>query len=100
MNAPSQDAHGGAATAPTVRHQPEQHRFLIGPPGAEAVLEYRQEADAVVFTHTFVPPALRGGGVAAQLVEAGLAWTETKGLVPRAECSYVARVLERRAARS
>lgn len=77
-------------------HQPARSRFVLVEGAAEAVLDYRLEQGAVVFTHTFVPPALRGGGRAARLVAAGLDWAESAGLEVRTECSYVAAVLARR----
>jgi predicted GNAT family acetyltransferase len=77
-------------------HQPERCRFVLSEGAAEAVLDYRREDKAVVFTHTFVPPELRGGGRAARLVEYGLEWAAQQGLEVRAECTYVAAVLARK----
>jgi predicted GNAT family acetyltransferase len=79
------------------QHQPERQRFVLSEGKAEAFLDYRLEHGAVVFTHTFVPSELRGGGRAARLVAAGLDWAAQQGLEVRTECSYVAAVLARRA---
>lgn len=76
-------------------HQPDRRRFVLAVGGSEALLEYRLDATAVVFTHTFVPPSLRGGGIAAQLVDFGLAWARDTGLEVRSECSYVSARLAR-----
>lgn len=78
------------------RHEPDSSRFIVDDPRGAAVLEYRIDGDQVDFTHTFVPPTLRGTGVAARLVQAGLAWAGQAGLSPVASCSYVAGVLARR----
>ncbi len=78
------------------RHEPTRQRFVFGTPQGEAVLDYRIDGAQVDFTHTFVPPELRGAGVAARLVRAGLDWAEESGLKPVASCSYVAAVLARR----
>jgi predicted GNAT family acetyltransferase len=43
----------------------------------------------VVFTHTFVPPELRGRGLAEKLVRAGLDWTRAQGFRAVPQCSYV-----------
>lgn len=59
------------------------------------MLEYHRENDAIVFTHTYVPPTLRGGGVAARLVAAGVAFARAEGLRIVPACSYVAAWLER-----
>lgn len=79
------------------QHQPDHQRFVLSEGQHQAVLDYRLEPDAVVFTHTFVPPELRGGGRAGRLVAAGLDWAEGEGLEVRTECSYVAAVLARKA---
>ncbi len=80
-----------------VLHQVEQHCFVIEAEGAAARLEYRllqlQGRNVVDFYHTFVPPALRGRGIAAVLTEAALAWATAQSLQVQASCSYVARYL-------
>ncbi len=78
-----------------VTHDANTHRFFITTEHGDAVLEYTADEEHVVFTHTFVPPALRGRGFAEFLVRAGLAWAgETRRRVT-ATCSYVVRYLER-----
>jgi predicted GNAT family acetyltransferase len=78
-----------------VNHDTDTHRFLIRTEHGEAVLEYTADKEHVVFTHTFVPPPLRGKGLAEALVRAGLAWAAETRRVVTATCSYVARFLER-----
>jgi len=76
-----------------IEHRPGRFEGRVGDQGCE--LEYRLEAGRVVFTHTGVPPALRGRGLAAKLVEAGLRWAQQQGLSVLPACSYVARHIER-----
>ncbi len=79
-----------------VRHDTQTQQFWLEPePGRRCVLDYRRQGDAVVFTHTGVPPALRGQGLAAQLVSAGLQWAAEQGLRVIPACSYVASFLRR-----
>lgn len=78
-----------------VTHDTAGHRFLIRTETGEAVLEYTADENPIVFTHTFVPPALRGQGIAEKLVRTGLAWARETGRPITATCSYVARFLER-----
>lgn len=61
-----------------------------------AVLEWRARGAARVITHTFVPPEMRGQGVAQQLVEAIVADARAEGfrLVP--QCSYAEVLFKRR----
>lgn len=80
---------------PVVTHDPAGQRFELILDGHHCELTYRREGDHVVFTHTFVPPELRGRGVAEQLVRAGLAWAKGEGRRVVPACSYVARFIQR-----
>ena len=51
--------------------------------------EYRQEHDLIIFTHTWVPPELRGQGIAGDLLRAGLEFARKKNLRVVPQCSYV-----------
>lgn len=79
----------------TPHHDETAHRFSIRLPEGEAFLDYERSADGVDFTHTFVPPELRGRGLAEALVRAGLAWAEGQKLRIAASCSYVAKYRQR-----
>ncbi len=76
-----------------VIHQPFDQRFIIEQDGARCVLDYRLNNGSVNFTHTFVPPELRGRGLAEKLVRSGLKWAESEGLKKQASCWYVAKFL-------
>lgn len=78
-----------------VRHDAAAQRFELISDGYRSELTYTLDGERVVFTHTFVPPELRGRGIAEQLVRAGLGWAkaEAKRVVPA--CSYVAKFIER-----
>jgi len=58
--------------------------------GYRAVAEYRVEGDRVVFTHTFVPPELRGRGIGQALVRSALEETKRQGRRVVLQCTYVA----------
>lgn len=82
----------------TPRHEPDHQRFTL-PTTPVSVLDYELVPGAlpnrVVFTHTGVPSAYRGQGLAARLVEAGLGWAQEQGLKVVPACSYVAVYIER-----
>lgn len=72
-----------------VAHLPEQNRFEAMVEGQRCVADYRRSGDVIRMTHTLVPPALEGRGIAAQLVETALQWAQTEGLKVDPVCSYV-----------
>lgn len=78
----------------TPRHEPEQQRFTL-PTTPVSVLDYQLSDGRVVFTHTGVPSAYQGQGLAARLVDAGLQWARDQGLQVVPACSYVHLYLQR-----
>ncbi|OUS02297.1 N-acetyltransferase [Gammaproteobacteria bacterium 54_18_T64] len=69
-------------------HQPEEQRFLLVIDGHKSVADYRLIGNSVDFSHTYVPDALRGRGVAEVLVRTGLSWAKGEGYDVRASCWY------------
>ena len=80
----------------TVRRNPAASRYEAEIDGHLAVAEYLLEGDdRVVFTHTFVPPELRGRGVAKKLVRTALEEARQEGRRVVPQCSYVALFIRR-----
>lgn len=67
-------------------------------PGARepALLTWRARGQTRIATRTFVPPELRGRGVAQRLVEALVADARAQGFTIVPQCSYVAALFKRR----
>ena len=63
--------------------------------GYLSVCQYELEGTRMTFTHTVVPPELRGRGIAELLVRAALADARTAGHRVVPACSYVAKFMER-----
>ncbi|MEY4005350.1 MAG: hypothetical protein RLZZ221_1446 [Verrucomicrobiota bacterium] len=78
-----------------VVHQPGSCRFEIRIGDALAVAEYVRGVDELVLTRTFVPPALRGRGLAETLVRAALDFARAERLRVIPACSYVAAFVDR-----
>ena len=76
-----------------IEHQPEQQRFVLSKDGHECVLEYAINGSDIDFTRTYVPFALRGQGLAEELVKAGLAWADQQHYRKHASCWYVEKFL-------
>lgn len=80
---------------PPVVHQAAAGRFAVVVGGQEAVADYVLQGGTMVLTHTYVPPGLRGRGLAERLVRAALDHARASGLRAEPACSYVATFLER-----
>ncbi len=63
--------------------------------GHRILLEYRESDGVMTIVHTEVPHALRGRGLAGQLVRAALDHARAAGLKVVPRCSYAAEWLER-----
>lgn len=83
--------------AQPVQHLPSANRFEVEVEGHRSYVTYERQGGVITFTHTFVPPELRGRGLAEQLVRAALAYARSEGLRVMPACSYVARFIERHA---
>lgn len=83
-------------TAPLpVHHNAAAQRYEIALDGTLAVAEYHLDGNTITYTHTEVPPALRGRGLAEQLVRRALEDARVAGQRVVPACSYVARFIER-----
>ena len=76
-------------------HNAAASRFEIDLHGALALCVYRRHGAVVALTHTEVPPALEGRGIAAAVVRAALDWARSEGLRVQPLCSYVALYMRR-----
>ena len=78
------------APAPsTVQHDEAGRTFFVMLDGQRAHADYELEGDRMVCTHTFVPPELRGRGLAEIVVRAALAEARRRGWRVVPACSYV-----------
>ena len=74
-------------THPAIRDNVAAHRFEMIVDRHAAVATYAISGDTITFIHTVVPEALRGRGIARELVEFALASARERGLkvVPQCE---------------
>lgn len=78
-----------------VRHDPQSRRFTLDRDGAQGLLDYSLSGSEMIITHTEVPPAIAGRGVAAELTAAALAAARAAGWSVTPACSYAAAYLQR-----
>jgi len=80
---------GTAMTDAGMRHDLQAHRFAIDIDGVEGHLDYVLDDGGVMrITHTVVPSAIGGRGIAGLLVRAALDHARNAGLKVVPRCSY------------
>jgi uncharacterized protein len=78
-----------------ITHHAGASRFEVTIDGHTCVLEYRLAGNVLTITHTGVPAALGGRGIAGQLTEAAFAYVRAQGLKVVPACSYAAGWVQR-----
>lgn len=82
-------------TMAEVEDNAAEQRFELTVDGAVAFAAYERAGDALVFTHTIVPEAMRGDGVGSRLIAGALGHARAQGLKVVPECPFVAAYLEK-----
>jgi predicted GNAT family acetyltransferase len=78
-----------------VKHDPAAHRFSTEVDGQLALLDYTLVDDVMTITHTRVPAAIRGRGIAAELMRAALQAARESPWKVVPACSYAAAYLRK-----
>jgi len=72
-----------------------EHEFELMVDGHRAIAAYQLEEGKIVFTHTIVPKAIEGRGVASKLIKAALDSARDRGLRVVPLCPFVKAYIER-----
>jgi predicted GNAT family acetyltransferase len=72
-----------------VTHNVARHRFEATVDGHVCTADYQLRGNVMWMTHTGVPQAVGGRGVAAELVRVALEWAAAQGHSVEPACSYV-----------
>lgn len=78
-----------------VKHNRVEQRFEAKVDGRVCVVDYVPRDGGIALTHTYVPPELRGRGIAEKLVRAALDYARNERLRVIPECSYVQAFIQR-----
>lgn len=78
-----------------VRDNKAEQEFELVVDGHRALAAYQIEGDTIVFTHTIVPKAIEGRGVASKLIRAALDSARDQGLKVVPQCPFVAAYMQR-----
>lgn len=81
--------------ADSTRDNPERQRFELEADGATAISEYRIKDGVITFTHTEVPEALSGRGIASRLIKGALDEVRARKLKVVSRCSFVTAYMEK-----
>jgi predicted GNAT family acetyltransferase len=73
----------------------ENERFVTFVEGSEAYVEYILQDDKINFTHTYTPPALRGKGIARNVVKFAFEYARQNDLKVIPTCPYIRFFLEK-----
>lgn len=73
-----------------IRHDSDGQRFYTVVDGHEAEVSYELEDGAMLITHTGVPGAIGGRGIAGDLNRAAFEHARAQGLRVRPLCAYAA----------
>jgi uncharacterized protein len=80
----------------TIDHDEHALQFSTVVDGNRAELDYALSGGVMTITHTRVPPAIRGRGVAAELMSAALRAADASGWSVKPACSYAVAYMARR----
>jgi predicted GNAT family acetyltransferase len=81
-----------------VKHDEAAGKYYAMVDGRESVCEYRPAGEKTLnFSHTYVPPELRGKGIAEELVRQALEDVRERGFKVIPSCWYVRVYIDRHA---
>ena len=78
-----------------IHHDRGAHRFTTEVDASRAELDYTLADGVMTITHTGVPPAIGGRGIAAELMEAALSAARAAGWSVNPACSYAKSYMEK-----
>lgn len=79
----------------TIRHYPERGRFETSIDGHDCEIDYRLDGKVMSITHTGVPAAVGGRGIAAEMTRFALETARTHGWKVVPACSYAEAYMRR-----
>ena len=71
-----------------IQHDAQAHRFNTVVDDVTGYVEYELAGEVMTITHTIVPPAIGGRGIAGGLMKTALEHARKQGLKVDPQCSY------------
>ena len=72
----------------SIKHDPDSNRFNTVIDDVTGYVEYELAGNTMTITHTIVPPAIGGRGIASALVKTALDHARAEGWKVVPQCSY------------
>ncbi len=76
----------------TILYEPDHNRFRMPTEAGNAVVDFVWQGELMVLPHAEVPPALRGTGAGARLVQGVFEQIEAMAVKARPTCPFLIRV--------
>ncbi|GAB5494051.1 MAG: GNAT family N-acetyltransferase [Phototrophicaceae bacterium] len=73
----------------SVNHNPDENRFEVVVGDDIAMVEYNRAGQNIIFTHTEVPVAFEGQGIASKMAYVAMEFAKNEGLKVQALCPFV-----------
>lgn len=70
-------------------------RFELATDAGPAFAAYARDGDLITFTHTVVPPSVKGQGIGGHLIAGALTQVRAAGLVVVPRCPFVAAYIDK-----
>ena len=85
----------GSPGVSSIQHDRSAGRFTTTVDGLQGYVTYTEDGGVMTITHTVVPDAIGGRGIAGRLVQAALDHARGAGLEVLPQCSYAAAYMDK-----
>ena len=73
----------------SVKHNPDENRFEVVVGDDIARIDYNRAGQNIIFTHTEVPVAFEGQGIASKMAYVAMEFAKNEGLKVQALCPFI-----------
>jgi uncharacterized protein len=78
-----------------VVNERDRNRYVLQTPDGMAIADYEISGKEITFTHTNVPSAMEGKGIASRLINVALSDAREAGMTVVPRCSFVRVYIDR-----
>jgi uncharacterized protein len=78
-----------------VINESDRNRYVLETADGQAIADYVISGNEIIFTHTNVPRAMEGKGIASRLIKTALSDSREAGMKVVPQCSFVRVYIDR-----